>query len=114
MGFARFPAEGPFSPCTLFRSLVGVTKPKPKDEDASALRPNNSHPRKVEASKAARGPKHFETLAKISLKTDKLLITLPKTASKRSSMLNQVRFRDEFLITGRIVFGRRGFAKQKP
>ena len=29
-------------------------------------------------------------------------------------MLNQVRFRDEFLITGRIVFGRRGFAKQKP
>jgi len=29
-------------------------------------------------------------------------------------MLNQVRFRDEFLITGRIIFGLRGSAKQKP
>lgn len=57
---------------------MGVTKPKPKDEDVSTLRPNNSHPRKVETSKAAGGPKHFETLAKISLKTDKLLITPPQ------------------------------------
>jgi len=41
-------------------------------------------PRKVETSKAAGGLKRFETLAKISLKTDKLLITLSKTTSKEN------------------------------
>ena len=57
------------------------------------MRPDNLRPRKVETSKAARGLKLFETLAKISLKTDKLLITLSKTASKE-----KVRFRDKFLV----------------
>ena len=46
------------------------------------MRPDNPHPRKVKTSKAAGGLKHFETLAKISLKTDKLLITLSETDSK--------------------------------